>query len=82
MACWTGVSAALWGGHRASIGAWWNNENAAVAAVHRVDPVRWQTAFGAVLDRIEGRFARYEPLRHAAGLMLGMLSGWTGRTDR
>ena len=53
----------------------WNNENAAVAAAHRVDPQRWQTAFGAVLDRIEGRFARYEPLRHAAGLMLGMLSG-------
>ncbi len=53
----------------------WNNENAAVAAAHSVDPVRWQTAFGAVLDRIESRFARYEPLRHAAGLMLGMLSG-------
>lgn len=52
----------------------WNNENAAVAAAHREDPQRWQTAFGAVLDRIEGRFARYEPLRHAAGLMLGMLS--------
>jgi SRSO17 transposase len=28
-----------------------------------------------VLDRIESRFSRYEPLRHAAGLMLGMLSG-------
>ncbi len=53
----------------------WNNENAAVAAAHRVDPQRWQMAFGAVLDRIESRFARYEPLRHAAGLMLGMLSG-------
>ena len=50
-------------------------DNAAVAAAHRVDPDRWQTAFGAVLDRIESRFARYEPLRHAAGLMLGMLSG-------
>jgi SRSO17 transposase len=53
----------------------WNNENAAVAAAHSVDPDRWQIAFGAVLDRIESRFARYEPLRHAAGLMLGMLSG-------
>lgn len=53
----------------------WNNESAAVAAAHRVDPDRWWTAFGAVLDRIESRFARYEPLRHAAGLMLGMLSG-------
>jgi SRSO17 transposase len=28
-----------------------------------------------VLDRVESRFARYEPLRHAAGLMLGTLSG-------
>ena len=53
----------------------WNNESAAVAAAHRVDPDRWWAAFGAVLDRVESRFARYEPLRHAAGLMLGMLSG-------
>ncbi len=53
----------------------WNNENAAVAAAHSVDPDRWWTAFGAVIDRIESRFARFEPLRHAAGLMLGMLSG-------
>jgi SRSO17 transposase len=28
-----------------------------------------------VIDRIAPRFARYEPLRHAAELMLGMLSG-------
>ena len=49
----------------------WNNENAAVAAAYSVDPDRWWTAFGAVIDRIESRFARYEPLRHAAGLMLG-----------
>jgi SRSO17 transposase len=28
-----------------------------------------------VVDRIAPRFARYEPLRHAAGLMLGLLSG-------
>jgi SRSO17 transposase len=27
-----------------------------------------------VIDRIAPRFARYEPLRHAGGLMLGMLS--------
>ena len=53
----------------------WNNENAAVAAAHSVDPDRWWTAFGAVVDRIAPRFSRYEPLRHAAGLMLGMLSG-------
>jgi len=53
----------------------WNNENAAVAAAHSVDPDRWQAAFGAVVDRIAPLFARYEPLRHAAGAMLGMLSG-------
>ena len=53
----------------------WNPKSAAVAAAHSVDPVRWQKAFGAVLDRIELRFSRYEPLRHAADLMLGMLSG-------
>ena len=53
----------------------WNNENAAAAAAHSVGPDRWWTAFGAVIDRIAPRFARYEPLRHAAGLMLGMLSG-------
>jgi SRSO17 transposase len=53
----------------------WNNQSAAVAAAHSVDPRRWQAAFGAVIDRIAPRFARYEPVRHAAGLMLGMLSG-------
>ena len=53
----------------------WNNEIAAVAAAHRVDPDRWWTAFGALIDRIAPRFARYEPLRHAGGLMLGMVSG-------
>jgi SRSO17 transposase len=52
----------------------WNNRLAAVAAAHSVDPDRWQQAFSAVVDRIESRFARYEPLRHAAGLMLGMLA--------
>jgi SRSO17 transposase len=52
-----------------------NNEYAAVAAAHSVDPGRWWRAFGVVVDRIAPRFARYEPLRHAAGLMLGMLSG-------
>jgi SRSO17 transposase len=52
-----------------------NNEDAAVAAAHSVDPDRWWTAYGAVIDRIAPRFARYEPLRHAGGLMLGLLSG-------
>jgi SRSO17 transposase len=53
----------------------WNNEIAAVAAAHRVDADRWWTQFGALIDRIGPRFSRYEPLRHAAGLMLGMVSG-------
>ncbi len=53
----------------------WNNRDAAVAAAHRVDPNRWWDAFGAVIDLIAPRFARYEPVRRAAGLMLGMLSG-------
>ena len=53
----------------------WNNEIAAVAAAHRVDPDRWWTQFGALIDRIGPRFSRYVPLRHAAGLMLGMMSG-------
>ena len=53
----------------------WNNQDAAVAAAHSVDPDRWWTAFGAVIDQIAPRFSRYEPLRHAAGLVLGMLAG-------
>jgi SRSO17 transposase len=51
-----------------------NNRIAAVAAAHRIDPDRWREAFSGVLDVIESRFARYEPLRHAAGWMLGMLA--------
>jgi SRSO17 transposase len=53
----------------------WNNEDAAVAAAHSVDPDRWWVAFGEVLDRIGGRFTRHEPRRHAAELMLGLLAG-------
>jgi SRSO17 transposase len=52
-----------------------NNRDAAVAAAHSVDPDRWWAAYGAVIDRIAPRFSRYEPLRHAGGLMLGLLSG-------
>lgn len=50
-------------------------EPAAVTAAHSVDPDRWQAEFSAVLDRIEQRFRRYEPLRHAGALMLGMVAG-------
>jgi SRSO17 transposase len=50
-------------------------ELAAVAAVHSVDPDRWWTEYSALIDRIAPRFARYEPLRHAGELILGMVSG-------
>jgi SRSO17 transposase len=53
----------------------WNKVAAAVAAAHSVDPDRWQDAFSEVIDRIAPRFARYEPLQHAASRMQGMLSG-------
>jgi SRSO17 transposase len=49
-------------------------ELAAVAAVHSVNPDRW-TEYSAMIDRIAPRFARYEPLRHAGELILGMVSG-------
>ena len=53
----------------------WNNQIAAVAAAHRVGADRWIEAFGAVIDLIAPRFARYEAVRNAAGLLLGLLSG-------
>jgi hypothetical protein len=51
-----------------------NNRFAAVAAAHSVDPDPWWTAYGAVIDLLAPRFSRYEPVRHAGSLMLGMLS--------
>jgi SRSO17 transposase len=51
-----------------------NNEDAAVAAAHSVDPDRWWTGFVEVRDRIAARFTRHEPRRHAASLMLGLMS--------
>jgi len=53
----------------------WNTKIAAVAAADSVDLDRWQAAFSEVIDRIAPRFARYEPLRHAAGLIQGLVSG-------
>jgi SRSO17 transposase len=52
----------------------WNKKDAAVTAAHSVSPDRWRTAFTAVLDRIESRFCRVEPRRHAAELILGLLA--------
>lgn len=45
-----------------------------MAAADSVDVVRWEDAFGEVIDRIAPRFARYEPLQTAASLMQGMLA--------
>lgn len=53
----------------------WNNQIAAVAAAHRVGADRWIGAFGAGVDLIAPRFARYEAVRNVAGLVLGLLSG-------
>ena len=53
----------------------WNNDAAAVAAAPSVDVGRWRGAFSEVLDLLEPRFARYEPLRHAAALLQGLVSG-------
>ena len=66
----------------------WNNQIAAVAAAHRIDVDRWTAAFSEVIDLIAPRFARYEPLRHAAGMLQGLLSAlprkncWTIAEDR
>ena len=53
----------------------WNNESAALAAAHSIDPGFWWDEFGALIDRIAPRFTRYEPARRAGTLVLGMLSG-------
>jgi len=53
----------------------WNNENAALAAAHSIDPDFWWDEFGALIDRIAPRFTRYEPARRAGTLVLGLLSG-------
>lgn len=49
--------------------------NTALAAEHSIDPDRWWEGFGALIDRIAPVFRRYEPVRHAGALMLGLLSG-------
>ena len=35
----------------------------------------WAEGFAALIDRIASRFARYEPVRHAAALIAGLVSG-------
>jgi SRSO17 transposase len=63
-------------------------KTAAPTAALSIDPDRWLDEFGALMDRIRPRFARYEPARHAAGLMLGLISNlerkncWTIAQER
>ncbi len=63
-------------------------KNGALTAAYSIDPEGWLDEFGALMDRIRPRFARYEPARHAAGLMLGLLSNlerkncWTIAEER
>ncbi|OKH61419.1 hypothetical protein EB73_30165 [Mycobacterium sp. SWH-M3] len=46
----------------------------AAAAGLRVDHQRWREGLDALMDRISGRFARYDAARNAGALMLGVLS--------
>ena len=72
--CDLGRVALVRGGHRGIFGVCEDSRMAAVAAAHSVDPDRWWTGFGGDgPDR--PRFTRHEPWRHAAALMLGMVSG-------
>lgn len=63
-------------------------KTAALTATLSIDPDDWLDEFGALTDRIRPRFARYESARHAAGLMLGLLSNlerkncWTIAEER
>jgi SRSO17 transposase len=50
------------------------NQTAALTAALSIDPGEWLDEFGALMDRIRPWFSRHEPARHAASLMLGLLS--------
>ncbi|WP_163698543.1 hypothetical protein [Mycolicibacterium sarraceniae] len=49
-------------------------KNAALTAPLSIDPGDWLDEFVALMDRVRPRFVRCEPARHAAGLMLGLMS--------
>jgi hypothetical protein len=51
----------------------WTDEET-VAAGHSIEPARWRDAFEGLMGRIAGRFARVEPRRRAARLVLGPLA--------
>lgn len=54
----------------------WTDEET-LAAAHSIEPARWRDAFEGLMGlmgRIAGRFARVEPRRRAARLVLGLLA--------
>lgn len=52
----------------------WNKKPVAVAADHRVATGRWEAELASTVGRISGRFARREPLAHAADLVAGLVA--------
>ena len=48
----------------------WDINKTVVAAGVSVEVASWSEEFAALIDRIASRFARYEPLRHAAEVCL------------
>lgn len=52
----------------------WNKIPAAVAAGHSVDAERFRVELAEAIGSISSRFARREPLAHAADLVLGLVS--------
>lgn len=62
------------GGPRLVPGLIQNPDEETVAAGHRIEPARWRDAFEGLMGRIAGRFARVEPRRRAARLVLGLLA--------
>ena len=64
-----------WGGHRQQDSLFvWNKIPAAVAASHSVDVQQFRVELAEAIGSISGRFARREPLAHAADLVLGLVS--------
>nr|AFG19437.1 transposase [Streptomyces flaveolus] len=57
---------------RPCCGVWTDDET--MVAGHSRDPIRWKEAFDCLVGRLAGRFARVEPRRRAARLVLGLLS--------
>jgi hypothetical protein len=54
-------------------------DDRAVAAGHRVEPVRWLGMFDDLMGRIAARFPRVEPRRRAGAFVLGLLADLPGK---